>query len=447
MEFSPIVIQRKAAAPPGGSSNPFDDFDFIVQPGTITTTTITAAAQTAVQPHQQQGSIITSKAAVDLDWLVASQPGTMVYASSSPKNNNWVDFGRFARGESLTSADDDPFNLFGSDGDRSAASPKASPAVGQVRKRASSKLRNEIILGDDGPDPEDQAQEVGEDVNSSSVYRLQQEMGQTEPTIPFSKDDAELSSFLLKPLEPGQILRLTVLWDEVNRMFKLIHESSRRIVLTAMKRTDGFKALSLSANYSIFMLPTDESFARASGGYSPAAGSLEPLRIAKLRGNTLGSQFSLFDNGKNPHHGAKGILEARRELMSVRFELVPGVDTRRATFCYLPAPGHHTRPTSRNEMLEEKAKRHESTVVTLVPYIPGTSMLPRVENTQALGAIPSVKNILLHDIKSKEVCLQFGRQPDRHSYRLEFTHPFSATTAFAVALASCDSKIHPSRPF
>ena len=43
-------------------------------------------------------------------------------------------------------------------------------------------------------------------------------------------------------------------------------------------------------------------------------------------------------------------------------------------------------------------------------------------------------------MRGSDVLLQFGKM-DADSYALDFTYPFSALTAFAVALAAMDTKL------
>ena len=420
MNFSPIVIQRKFTAPVAGSTNPFDDFDFLELPG-----------QTQEQRLQQQ-------------------PQSCSLASSSLTSSQ-----KPQRYESFDS-DDDPFNLFSDDG---SVGSKASPIMKhKLAKKPSSGLRNESRTASEDDaviekDEDDEQESISSEDSAAkpavpprtqlSAHWIQR---LAEPVIPFDADDAKLYAFITTPLEEGQSLLMTISQDPFGKSFQLIQDSSSRIILTATKRLDGLKAFSLATNYSIMMLPTDRSVARSQADppKSRAASLLEPVRVGKLRSNALGSQYSLFDQGKNPEK-ATGMNEVRRELMAIKFEVVHSVYTRRSTFCCLPKTGHFRRPTSKDQILLERAKNQDPHVVTLFPFIPNTSRLPRQEDFQGFAPTHSVKNIMLHDPSTKRIVLRFAKQNDRITFKIQISHPFSILSAFGLAIASIDSRVHPNR--
>ena len=226
-------------------------------------------------------------------------------------------------------------------------------------------------------------------------------------------------------------MRVTVGLDSASKTYTCIHDSTKKTLLTAQRRTDGLKALASSANYSILLSPADHSTCR------------EPVKICKLRSNAACSQYSLYDTGKNPAKAA-GVMEMRRELMGVRLEVIGGIYTRRATYCVLPLPDQVKRPAKREETLVERWKKCDSGLVGFSPFLVTSNhdRLPSLDHFGGFAATHSIKNTMLHDVVTKQIVFKLGRQTS-NSFSMEFAHPFSIVSAFALAVAICDSKVHP----
>ena len=373
--FSPITLTRKFPADSVSSNNPFDDYD-------------------SNQLEETQRQLF----------------GGRLYSN------------RLERFDS----EEDPFGLFA---ESSPIKTMRKPSGLRQESRANSSTEEEEDAGET------------EDSNAkppipprTSVSWLRETF--KEPTIPFEQGDAMLLQFIMTSLSEDVSFKATVGYDSSSKSFRFVQDSSHRIIMTAVKRTDGLKSFALSSNISIMLLPADQALR---GGPS----FVEPYRVAKLRSNTMTSQYSLFDQGKNPSKAA-GAIDARRELLSVKFDILPSIYTRRATHVCLPKSGHVRRPTSQSEMLHERIKGYDSGITSLSPMVPNSSRLPRLLDFKGFAETHSVKNIMLHDPITKRVVLKFGKR-DRNTYNLEFGAPFSILSAFSVAIASIDSRVHPSR--
>ena len=244
--FSPIVIQKKSVS----SNNPFDDFD----------------VNFLQQPQQQQLFSISN---ADLDFLSQN-------VSSSPILSPQ----RVERFDS-----EDPFELFSDEAAKSPSKTTIKKPSGLRKVTKAAALESDENEQDELEEEENIESSVGERTNTSAT-------GFREVIVPFDKDDSAMYDFVFKPIEDGYLFKATFQYDTEKKQFKLIQNSTNRVMLMAIKRTDGMKAISLESNYMIVMF---------SAKHVVTPGTLhlpESGRIGKLRGNSLGSQYSLFDSGK-----------------------------------------------------------------------------------------------------------------------------------------------------
>lgn len=389
--FSPVVVQRKVGAPSEGSHNPFDDFDVLTAPF-------------ADAPRESADSC-------DYSFLFESA------------------------GESASSS-----SL------RSRSSSSADYGKGGLDTMRASHLRNEVTIPHDDDVKEDEEDSEGTEREkhdsdqgpnrpSRTKMPIHWATSLNEPSIPWASTDADLYRFVQTPFEERCAMRMTLIFDPVARSFAAIQESTNRTVLIALRRTDGLKSLAFSTNYAILLSAGDNSSCR------------EAVKICKLRSNAMCSQYSLFDSGKSPSKAA-GVIEVRRELMGVKFECVSGIYTRRAVYCALPKPEQTRRPLKREETLVERMRNRDAGVSVFSPFVPDTTpaRLPRLEDFHGFATAHSVKNTMLHDPRTKQVVFRLGRSSET-IFNVEFAHPFSIATAFALAVACCDTKVHPNRQF
>ncbi len=180
--------------------------------------------------------------------------------------------------------------------------------------------------------------------------------------------------------------------------------------------------------------------------------------IGKLRGNFLGTSFTIFDNGIKPPTSASarrlGLgtnpTNIRQELAAVQYETnVLGFKGPRKMTTIIPAmtADHqriHLSPRKDSETLLGKWKSNSMTdILELHNKHPVWS-----DETQAYvlnfhGRVTqaSVKNFqLVHSADEDYIVLQFGRISD-DLFTLDYNFPMSAMQAFTIALSSFDSKL------
>jgi hypothetical protein len=156
-----------------------------------------------------------------------------------------------------------------------------------------------------------------------------------------------------------------------------------------------------------------------------------PSYQGKLKSNSTGQEFTLYDNGKNPKKmdswdkdepGAKG---ARKKLAAISFEKPADKRLPDARKVSVPAVG------------EGGVRNYEAPVKL-------GSMPPKVKPGGKLsldfgGRVTkiSVKNFILHDAKEKpeESVMLFGRVA-KDTFVLDFTYPLCAVQAFGIGLTS-----------
>jgi len=174
----------------------------------------------------------------------------------------------------------------------------------------------------------------------------------------------------------------------------------------------------------------------------------------KVRSNFKGTQFWVYDNGKNPKEKKAGPQDIRKELAVVTYQTnMSGNGPRHMEMC-IPRPG-----------------RHEDDDLSFVDSTDSTrSLMRRIEDGMTDGCIlgvnkkpsydpdrgcysmnfegrvkmASVKNFQLvpnddDDGSNDHVMLQFGRW-DKNNFNVDARWPLTPYQAFAICLTSLDSK-------
>lgn len=175
------------------------------------------------------------------------------------------------------------------------------------------------------------------------------------------------------------------------------------------------------------------------------------LLLGKLRSNLLGTQFTIFDNGKSPRkHNLTDENIPRQELAAVIYETnVLGFKGPRKMTVIIPGMTlDHQRvqiyPQDDSEGLIEswKAKKMDN-LIELHNKTPvwNDDTQSYVLNFHGRVTQASVKNFqIVHDSDTDYVVMQFGRVAE-DVFTMDYRYPMCALQAFAIALSSFDSKL------
>ncbi|GJQ84218.1 hypothetical protein Trydic_g12040 [Trypoxylus dichotomus] len=194
---------------------------------------------------------------------------------------------------------------------------------------------------------------------------------------------------------------------------------------------------SATSNYLISTDPTDLS----RGGDS---------FVGKLRSNLLGTQFTVYDNGRSPRKGPTEDTFPRQELAAVIYDTnVLGFKGPRKMTVILPGMTlEHQRvtiyPQDDSEGLIEclKAKNMDN-IIELHNKTPvwNDDTQSYVLNFHGRVTQASVKNFqIVHDSDPEYIVMQFGRVAE-DVFTMDYRYPMCALQAFAIALSSFDSKL------
>ncbi|KAG2181846.1 hypothetical protein INT44_008662 [Umbelopsis vinacea] len=182
----------------------------------------------------------------------------------------------------------------------------------------------------------------------------------------------------------------------------------------------------------------------------------EMVTLAKVRSNFLGTNFTVYSNGRNPNISVQDCSEKKRdadireELGSVIYE--PNIlgfrGPRKMTVLLhtLSKTGERIefQPTKESETLLAQHKMGEAEhVLALHNKSPQWN-----EETQSFvlnfnGRVTqaSVKNFqIVHDNDLDYIVMQFGKI-DQDAFTMDFRYPLSPVLAFAIALTSFDAKL------
>ena len=223
--------------------------------------------------------------------------------------------------------------------------------------------------------------------------------------------------------------------------YRLYLQDGDRFLMTSKKR-----AKKTSSNYLVSVQRND---------YSKSSKNI----IGKLRANFLGTEFQIYDNGRNPRHvdpffDEKNDDVARSELGAILYnsKILGNRRPRKMQVCITRADstGKTTRswqPACRDEEMIENfkhntdiAKRHLHMYENRQPKW-NEDMGSYVLNFNKRVSLASVKNFQLIDPNNEEdVVLQFGKSTS-DEFIMDVKWPMSLFQAFAISLSSFDSKI------
>ncbi|KAG2185065.1 hypothetical protein INT43_000978 [Umbelopsis isabellina] len=216
-------------------------------------------------------------------------------------------------------------------------------------------------------------------------------------------------------------------------------------LLTAVK-----KRQSQTSYYSIFGSVHDESLPADQQGRG------NQVKLAKVRSNFLGTNFSIYSNGRNPsksfseYNENKLNADIREELGAVIYE--PNIlgfrGPRKMTVLLhtMSKTGERIkyRPTKESQsLLAQHKQRDAENILALHNKSPQWN-----EETQSFvlnfnGRVTqaSVKNFqIVHDNDLDYIVMQFGKI-DQDNFTMDFRYPLSPIQAFSIALSSFDAKL------
>lgn len=195
---------------------------------------------------------------------------------------------------------------------------------------------------------------------------------------------------------------------------------------------------SATSNYLISTDPTDLS--RNADSY-----------VGKLRSNLLGTQFTIYDNGKSPRRmGPGGDQHVREELAAVIYDtnvlgfkgprkmtvILPGMTTDHERVQLQPhETGEGLIDCWKSKNMDNLIELHNKTPVW------NDETQSYVLNFHGRVTQASVKNFqIVHDSDNDYVVMQFGRVAE-DVFTMDYRYPMCALQAFAIALSSFDSKL------
>ncbi|KAK7604399.1 hypothetical protein V9T40_005585 [Parthenolecanium corni] len=215
--------------------------------------------------------------------------------------------------------------------------------------------------------------------------------------------------------------------------FLHLEKNGRKVFLLAGRK----RKKSTTSNYLISTDPTDLS----RGGES---------FVGKLRSNLLGTQFTVYNNGRSPFKSFNEQDIPREELAAIIYDtnvlgfkgprkmtvIIPGMTQNEKRVQIIPHDNTDT-------MLEcWRAKRMDN-MIELHNKTPtwNDDSQSYVLNFHGRVTQASVKNFqIVHDSDVDYIVMQFGRISD-DEFTMDFRYPLCALQAFAIALSSFDNKL------
>ena len=271
-------------------------------------------------------------------------------------------------------------------------------------------------------------------------------MGLASLSIPdeANQNESTFKQFLLTPVprtDGNDHFMCSVIYDGNTKSFRMVHQTTSKVILTAVKRRDGLKMFDPSLNFSIMMHFSPGATPPGSGGATFYGGSTAPTVIGKVRSNVTGSVYEIYDSGLNPNK-AKGMLEARRELGAVKVERVTGIFTRRRVTIAVPRDEQYRRPSGRGgDTLLERRDKGDASVQVIANHLPERpNRLPRLEHFEGLAQRQSIKNVIAHDpSEATRGPVYILGKSTKTTFNLLFRWPISPIVAFGAAIASVTS--------
>lgn len=248
--------------------------------------------------------------------------------------------------------------------------------------------------------------------------------------------------FVCRPAPMGELIQCVVSRDKsgMDKMHPVYYlklqrkDDEAKVFLLAGRK----RKYSKTSNYLISLDATD--LKRDGEAY-----------LAKLRGNFVGTGFTIYDDGRNPSK-ADGPADkpVRRELGLVSFEKnVFGLKGPRKMTVVLPAISDtglavDFQPTREEDTLAERLKAarvDDMLVLHNKQPVWNAETQSHVLNFGGRVTQASVKNFqIVHESDPNYIIMQFGRIDD-DEFTMDFRYPMSAVQAFAIALSSFDGKL------
>ena len=260
-------------------------------------------------------------------------------------------------------------------------------------------------------------------------------------------NSAEVKKILMEPVpkEYGIVKCYVKRYRGKSRLcpeYRVYLDGSNQFLMTSKKRAN-----KTTSNYLISIGRND---------YSKSSCNI----IGKLRANFLGTEFQIYDAGKNPKYldsffDEKNYDEPRSELGAVLYSsnIIGNRGPRKMQVCInrVSEHGHCVKrwqPAIKGEeMLECFKAKNEIARKHLLFY---ENRQPKwnedigsyVLNFDKRVSLASVKNFQLIDPASSNsnVLMQFGKK-GQDEFIMDVRYPMSLFQAFAVSLSSCDSKL------
>ena len=181
--------------------------------------------------------------------------------------------------------------------------------------------------------------------------------------------------------------------------------------------------------------------------------------LGKLRSNFLGTEYMIYDHGKNPEYD-DSYYDEKNDGMDIRCELgaiMYGANTslgskgpRKMKVCFSKVddngnPAKVWQPTKKSDGMTNCYKQETSDADKLAclenkPPEWNDEVGAYVLNFNGKVTMASVKNFQLINKEDDEKIMQFGRIGN-NDFHLDVKWPMSLYQAFAVALSSFDSKL------
>jgi tubby-related protein 1 len=261
------------------------------------------------------------------------------------------------------------------------------------------------------------------------------------------ENTAEVKKILMEPVpkEYGIVKCYVKRYRGKSRLcpeYRVYLDGSNQFLMTSKKRAN-----KTTSNYLISIGRND---------YSKSSCNI----IGKLRANFLGTEFQIYDAGKNPKYldsffDEKNYDEPRSELGAVLYSsnIIGNRGPRKMQVCINRVSEHGNcvkrwQPAIKGEeMLECFKAKNEIARKHLLFY---ENRQPKwnedigsyVLNFDKRVSLASVKNFQLIDPASSNgnVLMQFGKK-GQDEFIMDVQYPMSLFQAFAISLSSCDSKL------
>ncbi|XP_048109850.1 tubby-related protein 1-like isoform X2 [Alosa alosa] len=329
-----------------------------------------------------------------------------------------------------SSSNSNPASMFqtGGDKDKDKAKDKAKDKDKDKDKDKKSKKKAKAEESDEESDS-DKKKKKGKGKKGKKEERA------PSPIIEFDN----LEEFVLQPAQQGVTVKCRVTRDKrgMDRGFYptyYLHLDSEKkdFLLAGRKRKK-----STTSNYLISVDATDLS----RGGEN---------FVGKLRSNTMGTKYTVFDNALHPDRALPDMSNARQELAGIIYETnVLGMKGPRRMTVLIPGMDKDgervpVRPRHDNDgLLIRHQNRNVDNLIELHNKTPvwNEETASHVLNFNGRVTQASIKNFqIVHNKDLDYIVMQFGRVAD-DAFTLDYNYPLCAVQAFAIALSSFDGKI------